>query len=120
MDVYASIDEVVEKLEKQIRKQKDKYKERKRISSKTKQAEKDSSLPRKNDDFDVEFEKQEDDGGEIVKYEKVQSKPMSPDEAVMQLELDNKTFMAFINSNTDEINIIYRLPNGNYSLITRG
>jgi putative sigma-54 modulation protein len=44
-------------------------------------------------------------------------KPMSPDEAAMQMELLDKAFFVFSNHTTGEINVIYRRNDGNFGLI---
>jgi len=117
-DIYMSVDNVVEKMEKQLKKQKEKKKERKRLASKSKMKNKAESFP--SDEVEFEEFEEESKGGKIVRYEKVTAKPMSPDEAAMQMDFDTRQFLAFVNSKTEEINLIYRLPDGNYSLITKG
>lgn len=113
-DVFASVDNVVEKLERQLKKYREKFQERKRVAAREKMANKEKSLPLVQDKYDEEFS-----GPEIVKIEKVSQKPMSADEAAMQMDLIQKPFFAFINSQTDDLNIIYRRNDGNYALITR-
>ena len=44
-------------------------------------------------------------------------KPMSPDEAAMQLDANDFEFLTFLNSENDRINVIYRRKNGNLGLI---
>ncbi len=119
-DLYTAIDEVVEKLEKQLRRQKEKILDRKRRSAKEKEAEKAKALPLNEDILDEDDLFEPSETAEIVKFEKIKGKPMSPEEAVMQMNVKNQDFMVFINSGSDELNILYRLPGGNYSLITRG
>jgi putative sigma-54 modulation protein len=117
-DSYTSVDNVVDKMEKQLLKQKEKRKERKRLASKSKMKNKVEAYPVEEVEF-TEFE-EESKGGKILRIEKVNAKPMSPDEAAMQMDFDPRPFMVFVNSRTEEINVIYRLANGNYSLITKG
>ncbi len=115
-DVFASVDEVVNKLERQLKKHREKFLERKRVASKSKRKEKEKNLPLLEDiDDDME---ETDTEPEIVKIERVSQKPMSPEEAVMQMNLMKKTFLVFINSTTDGLNVIYRRPDGQYTLIT--
>jgi len=54
---------------------------------------------------------------EIVHREKRPVKPMSPDEAVLQMELSPKQFLVFLNSQTDKVNVLYRRKKGDFGLI---
>ena len=49
--------------------------------------------------------------------EKLISKPMDPEEAAMQLNMAQREFLAFRNSRTKEMNVIYRRRDGNLGLI---
>ncbi|HCD41469.1 MAG TPA: ribosome-associated translation inhibitor RaiA, partial [Firmicutes bacterium] len=53
----------------------------------------------------------------IVKTKRFAIKPMSAQEAVMQMELLGHDFFVFSNSETDEVNVVYRRKDGNYGLI---
>ena len=44
-------------------------------------------------------------------------KPMSPDEAILQMNLVSHDFFAFTNAETDVINVVYRRADGNYGLL---
>lgn len=104
-DMYSSIDNVMEKLERQIRKQKTKL-ERK--------------LKDYNLKFDTLFENipgEDEDEVEIVKTKKFAIKPMPAEEAAMQMELLGHNFFVFSNSDTEEVNVIYKRKDGNYGLI---
>ena len=60
----------------------------------------------------------EDETGEqIVKVKQFAVKPMSPDEAVLQLELIGHDFFVFRSDESGEINVIYRRKDGGYGLI---
>jgi putative sigma-54 modulation protein len=54
---------------------------------------------------------------EIVKTKQFAVKPMSPEEAVLQLELIGHDFFVFLSAETDEVNVLYRRRDGNYGLI---
>ncbi|MBP2638894.1 MAG: yvyD [Firmicutes bacterium] len=105
-DMYASIDLVIEKLEKQI----EKYK--------TKLARK-----LKSGSFKTEFipatgaAAANDDEFSIVKTKRFAVKPMAVDEAVMQMNLINHDFYVFANADTEEVNVVYRRKDGRYGLI---
>ena len=53
----------------------------------------------------------------IVKTKQFSVKPMSADEAVLQLELIGHDFFVFRNADSDEVNVVYRRRDGNYGLI---
>ncbi|MGB7605777.1 MAG: ribosome-associated translation inhibitor RaiA [Lutisporaceae bacterium] len=104
-DMYTSIDNVIEKLERQIRKQKTK-------------------LERKLKDYNLRFDTlfdnvsdEEDAEVQIVKTKRFAMKPMPAEEAAMQMELLGHSFFVFSNSDTEEVNVIYKRKDGNYGLI---
>jgi putative sigma-54 modulation protein len=53
----------------------------------------------------------------IVKTKQFAVKPMSPEEAVLQLELVGHDFFVFLNGETNDVNVVYRRRDGNYGLI---
>ena len=103
-DMYASIDVVIDKLERQIRKQKTKLQRRNGGDSLRFQ-----SIP--------EIENAKDKEPEIVKTKRFIMKPMSTDEAILQMELLGHNFFVYENSDDGEVNVIYRRKDGNYGLI---
>ena len=102
-DMYKSIDLVQAKLERQIRKQRTKLQRRNN-----------ESLRFSN--FD-EVISEEDDQGEIVKVKKFNIKPMSTEEAILQMELVAHNFFVFKDSDTDNVNVVYKRKDGNYGLL---
>jgi putative sigma-54 modulation protein len=103
-DMYASIDMVTNKLERQVEKYKGKT-----YSSKT----------QNNLEELVETSKKEevDPKNRIIDVKQVTVKPMSPEEAIMQMDVLGYGFFVFTNSETEEINVVYRRKDRNYSLI---
>ena len=106
-DLYAAIDVVADKLERQIRKNKTKLqsKKMKDIFSK---------------DFMLEaIEKVDDEenSDKIVKRKKVEVKPMSEEEAILQMELLEHQFYIFKDSETNNIAVVYKRKEGNYGII---
>lgn len=99
-DMYASIDMVTEKLERQIRKYKT------RINRKARQL-------GANGDDGASFE----DEPKIVKTKRFAIKPMLPDEAVLQMNLLEHDFFMFVNAETNKANVVYRRKDGNFGLI---
>lgn len=99
-EVYSAIDGVVEKLEKQVMKYKEKLQAKRKGEKRTS-----AQAP-------VEEER-----GRIIKHKKFDMKPMSPEEAVHQMELLDKDFFVFVNDATESISVVYRRKDGNYGLI---
>jgi putative sigma-54 modulation protein len=54
---------------------------------------------------------------QIVKTKQFAVKPMTPDEAVLQLELVGHDFFVFRNADTDDVAVVYRRTDGAYGLI---
>jgi putative sigma-54 modulation protein len=54
---------------------------------------------------------------EIIRTKQIHAKPMDIDEAVMQMDLANSEFLVFTNAKTRSINVIYRRKDGNFGLI---
>jgi len=57
------------------------------------------------------------DAPEIIKSDTAPKKPMSPEEAAMELDVFKKEFLIFRNAETDEVNVIYKRKDGNYGLV---
>ncbi len=100
-EIYSAIDEVVEKLDKQVKKYKEKLVSHRKGENKASAA---SAAPLYEE-------------GIIIKKRQFDMKPMSPEEAVMQLDLLDKDFFVFANGASGDINVIYRRKDGNYGLI---
>ncbi len=106
-DMYSAIDMVLDKLEKQIKKGKEKTRER-RAKAKAK-AQTNSGAARA-----MELE---DDQPKQVKIKNIDYKPMDVDEAVLQMDLTSDNFLVFTNARTDQINVLYRRHDGDLGLI---
>lgn len=105
-DMYASIDGVVEKLERQIRKYKT------RIHRKLREKNGRAGL-----NLDLDFGPDEEEEPRVVKTKRYAIKPMSVEEAIMQMNLIGHDFFVFHNAGTDEVNVVYKRKDGNYGLI---
>lgn len=106
-DMYASIDMVVDKLERQIKRFKNKsYKNSKHAPG----------LGELAATF-LENAQEELEGPRIVKVKQVAVKPMDPEEATMQMELLGHDFFVFTNADTEEVNVVYKRKDNNYGLI---
>lgn len=103
-DMYTSIDNVVEKLEKQIIKHKTKLE--RRVHEGTIRF---KNFPEHSDDYEDDIK--------IVRTKRFAMKPMDVEEAVLQMELLGHSFFVFKSSDTDEVNVVYKRNDGNYGLI---
>lgn len=103
-DMYVSIDLVEEIIERQLKKYKNKI-----IGQK-------QSGGNFNQDF-VEKDYDEDDAIHIIRSKKFAMKPMDPEEACVQMELLGHNFYVFRNSETDEVNVVYKRKGNTYGLI---
>ena len=103
-DFYAAIDKTIDKLERQIRKNKT------RIMSKQGKA---------NRDFDVAAFTEDDSEEEkkILKRKKVEVKPMNKEEAILQMELLGHQFYMYKDSDTNQVAVVYKRTDGNYGII---
>ena len=106
-DMYTSIDNAVDILERQLRKNKTRLEKRMKREY------------IENVIFD-NIEVPEDvisDEIKIVRVKKFESKPMSPEEAVLQMDLIGHSFFIFTNSETNVTSVVYRRMKGDYGLI---
>ena len=103
-DLYAAIDLVTDKLERQIRKNK-------------------TRLNRQNTenqykDFNFDYESTEEESEEIVvKRKNIEMKPMDEEEAILQMNLLGHEFFVYKDMHTDKICVLYKRKDGNYGLI---
>jgi len=113
-DMYASIDLAVDKIEKQLKRYKEKLKHhhgRDRVHHR-------HDLLARYSVIDMpEPEKLEDVTSRVVKSNEFQTHPMALEEAVMQMDLMNNEFYVFTNSTTMEMNVLYRRKDGMMGLI---
>jgi putative sigma-54 modulation protein len=108
-DMYASIDAAAEKIERQLKKHKEKLNNHKTVER--------ANGQRAVDVTHEVFEVAEAPSRRVVKSETFQAKTMSLDEAVLQLELLNSQFFVFQNAKDHAINIVYRREDGKVGLI---
>ena len=101
-DMYASLDNVLDKLEKQI------VHNRTRLEKGLRQ-----------DAFaDLPLEEEDEQAGpRIVRYKEFPFKPMSEEEAMLQIELLGHAFFVFQNAETGDVNVLYKRKDGNFGLI---
>jgi putative sigma-54 modulation protein len=113
-DMYASIDEVVEKLEGRVKKFKSKRSGKSLDEGpKARNAVRDKAMV---EAFGTE-EAEPADMPTLVRTKRFALKPMTPEEAAQQMELLHHDFFVFRNSDTEEVNVVYLREDGNYGLI---
>ncbi len=105
-DFYASVDVAVDNLERRLKRFKDRF----RTLRRERAAEEANVIT--GEDATKENEEK------VVKIKKFELRPMSVEEAMIQLEMLDHEFFMFRNAENDQINVIYRRRDGNYGLIT--
>jgi putative sigma-54 modulation protein len=108
-DMYAAVDAAVDKIERQLKRYKEKIKEHKPLTGKERQVQKTV----------LTAESIDEGHGEpvIVRSDSFSVKPLSVEEAVMQMDLLHKDFLVFTDATTEEMSVVYRRKDGNYGLI---
>lgn len=112
-DMYASIDLVAGKLERQVKKYRGRMHQRHALGHREAVI---SMGLRPLEDFDT-HEDESEPGPRIVKTKQFLVKPMSPEEAALQLELVGHDFFVFTSSESQETAVVYRRRDGDYGLI---
>jgi putative sigma-54 modulation protein len=99
-DMYASIDKAIDRLKRQLVKYKDHLNDHGAEAS----SEKDEEVPAATD-------------REIIRTKTYFPKPMTPEEAALQLDALEREFLVFVNAESDQVSIMYHRRDGNYGLI---
>jgi putative sigma-54 modulation protein len=105
IDMYSAIDNVMDKLEKQIKKNKQKIRARRPVSK------------AKNFNIVEETVAVEDEMERQVRVKNIEYKPMHVEEAILQMDLMTDNFLVFTNARSDRVNVLYRRKDGHYGLI---
>lgn len=109
-DMYSTIDQVLDKLEAQLKRMRERHKERRR-----------GGTPRAARMDVISFTDEPGSGAPTIKEtDNFEPKPMSVEEASMQLESRKFEFLVFRNAETSRVNVIYRTKNGDFGLIDPG
>ncbi len=102
-DLYAAMDLVIDKLERQFKKYKDKINDKRRKET--------------IKEIDTEDIKDLEEKEVIVRRKEVYLKPIDEEEAIIQMELLDHTFFVYKDSNTNKINVVYKRNDGDYGVI---
>ena len=106
-DLYAAIDLVTDKLERQIRKNKTRLNKQNT----------DNKFKELNFDYEVPEDEETSENEVIVKRKKLEMKPMDEEEAILEMNLLGHEFFVYKDMHTDQINVLYKRKDGNYGLI---
>jgi len=117
-DMYASVDAVIAKIDRQVLKYKDRINRHQPRSAKEARQYQYALLSVGGGDNGLEEEdSHEDDVHKVITRESLNMKPLSVDEAIMHLELVDDLFLVFIHADTSNVNVLYKHRDGTYGLI---
>ena len=114
-DLYSAIDLAMDKVEAQLRKHHDRINHHKgRRPAAGEPLAEPMSIPVEVFDAD---EAPSAAGPTVVETDNIPAKPLSVEDAILQLELTHAAFLVFLNSSTETVSVIYKRSDGNYGLI---
>jgi putative sigma-54 modulation protein len=118
-NMYASIDLVADKIERQLRKYKTRYwqKGHKSNSHRATSEIADVGAQEDSDSEVIKALKQEEMHPKIVRSKRFTLKPMTPEEAAAHMDLLGHDFFMFINAQSGQVNTVYHRRDSNYGLI---
>lgn len=120
-DLYMSIDYAIAKLEAQLKKMRDKFKDKRIRAQKSKQHDRDiaiDELKNSRDNSDDDDDERDDNMPDVV-AEKSSPKPMSLKEAKEQLfASDNDEFIVFKDQDTMKVKVLFKRKDGDFGLIS--
>lgn len=118
-DMYASIDLAMDKIERQLKRYKEKLKShhgKERVHHRANLVERHA----RHQVIELSPPEEVKESHKVIKTNEILMKPMGLEEAVMQMDLLNNNFLVFTNSTTMEMNVIYRRQDGQVGLIEAG
>lgn len=107
-DMYTAIDEIIDILEQQMVRYKNRLKDRSR---------RDNDFLEELGLYENSYDDYEGEEIEIARVKRFAIKPMDAEEAVMEMELLGHNFFVFRNAKSEEVNVVYKRKNGSYGLI---
>ncbi len=105
-DMYSAIDMVLDKLVKQLKRGKQRIRERRAGAKGQTRTIRTDTAPTAEEDRPRE-----------IKVQRLEYKPMDVEEAVLQMDLSEENFIVFTNAHSEKINVLYRRRDGHYGLI---
>lgn len=111
-DLYASIDGAADKIEKQLKRHKDRLR-----SHRTRSNRRSENLNLAIEILDSEDMAALSPTPRVIRSKRLAVKPMGIDEATLQMDLFNKDFIVFLNARSGRLNVLYRRSDGTYGLI---
>ncbi|MBK5100679.1 MAG: ribosome-associated translation inhibitor RaiA [Desulfobacteraceae bacterium] len=106
-DMYSAIDQVMDKIEKQVKRHLSKIR-----SHRSENLKEERSVSEEVDETAAVTQEEP-----VIEIEKMVAKPMDPEEAALQLNLSRQDFLVFRNAKSREINVVYKRGDGNLGLI---
>lgn len=106
-DMYSAIDQVMDKIEKQVKRHLSKIR-----SHRSENLKEERSVSEEVDETTAVAQEEP-----VIEIEKMVAKPMDPEEAALQLNLSRQDFLVFRNAKSREINVVYKRGDGNLGLI---
>lgn len=106
-DFYAAVDKTIDKLERQIRKQKTRM-----MSKQVK-----PSFELNFTVIEAEFKDDEEEENKVIKRKSIEVKPMSEEEAILQMELLGHQFYMYKDAETNKPAVVYKRKDGNYGIL---
>ncbi|MBR4618175.1 MAG: ribosome-associated translation inhibitor RaiA [Bacilli bacterium] len=100
-DFYKAVDKTVDKLERQIRKNKTRLSKHSKVSK----------------EIIIEDTEVEEDKENIIKRKKIEIKPMNEEEAILQMELLGHEFYMYMDSEKDKHCVVYKRKDGGYGIL---
>ena len=113
ISMYSSIDVAVDKLERQLKK----YKQKLFTSLSREKKRENQGFAQMQNAQSIEEKPVVPSEPRIVRSKRFAMKPMDPEEAALQMELLGHDFHVFLNPETNQINVVYKRKDGNYGLI---
>jgi putative sigma-54 modulation protein len=109
-DLYAAVDQMVDKMERQVRERREKARQKRANASSPKS-------PLRLRGKAGEEKEEEEDLSSLVRRRRTVAKPMSLEEALSQLRVSKKDFLVFVNSDSEQMNVVYRSQDGRYEWV---
>ena len=110
-DMYAAVDLILDKLERQIRKHKTK------INRKFRTSVPEAAIAAESPADTAPLEEEGEDELEVVRNKRFDLKPMDSEEAILQMNMLGHSFFVYTNADTNSTNVVYRRKDGRYGLI---